>query len=151
MKMLCLTLSLPPFLHFSVQKLMSAKVPRVTLMPTVPTLLAATAAPVMMATLAMEQLAIVSLDTMHILSLFMQRDSCKGAQRIEKNMRISLMNCVKKSPCLLSPDIDECATGNDSCDSNGNCTDTDGSYECSCKPGFTGDGFNCTSKYTSST
>ena len=58
-----------------------------TLMPAAPILLAATAAPVMMATLAMEQLAIVSLDTMHILSLFMQRgtpviQNIKGAERI---------------------------------------------------------------------
>ena len=58
-----------------------------TLMPAAPILLAATAAPVMMATLATEQLAIVSLDTMHILSLFMQRgtpviQNIKGAERI---------------------------------------------------------------------
>ena len=58
-----------------------------TLMPAAPILLAATAAPVMMATLAMEPLAIVSLDTMHILSLFMQRgtpviQNIKGAERI---------------------------------------------------------------------
>ena len=66
---------------------MSARVLRVTLMPAAPILLAATAAPVMMATLAMEPLAIVSLDTMHILSLFMQRgtpviQNIKGAERI---------------------------------------------------------------------
>ena len=67
---------------------MSVRVLRVTLMPAAPILLAATAAPVMMATLATEQLAIVSLDTMHILSLFMQRGTpvikkiIKGAERI---------------------------------------------------------------------
>ena len=66
---------------------MSVRVLRVTLMPAAPILLAATAAPVMMATLAMEPLAIVSLDTMHILSLFMQRgtpviQNIKGAERI---------------------------------------------------------------------
>ena len=30
------------------------------------------------------------------------------------------------------------------CDENANCTNTDGSYNCSCNPGYEGDGFNCT-------
>ena len=42
-------------------------------------------------------------------------------------------------------DINECelATLND-CDENADCTDTIGSYNCSCNPGYEGDGFNCT-------
>ena len=32
------------------------------------------------------------------------------------------------------------------CDENGNCTNTDGSYNCSCNHGYEGDGFNCTGK-----
>ncbi|KAF3980669.1 MAG: hypothetical protein HFP76_00900 [Methylococcales symbiont of Iophon sp. n. MRB-2018] len=31
----------------------------------------------------------------------------------------------------------------DVCDANANCTDTDGSYECRCEAGYTGDGVAC--------
>ena len=38
--------------------------------------------------------------------------------------------------CILSPsDIDECALGTDVCDQT--CTDTLGSYACSCMTGYT--------------
>ena len=40
-------------------------------------------------------------------------------------------------------DIDECAEG-EPCDVNADCVDADGSFSCSCEPGFSGDGFNCT-------
>ena len=43
---------------------------------------------------------------------------------------------------LLVLDIDECA-GNP-CDVNAACLNTNGSYECSCRPGFDGDGRSCT-------
>ena len=39
-------------------------------------------------------------------------------------------------------DINECDDP-DTCHVNANCTDTIGSYECDCKTGFTGDGFDC--------
>ena len=42
-------------------------------------------------------------------------------------------------------DINECELGTDDCDAErGVCNNTDGSYTCSCKPGFSGDGLNCT-------
>eukprot|EP00731_Ephydatia_muelleri_P037026 Em0380g6a len=45
--------------------------------------------------------------------------------------------------CLLSsPDVNEC-NGNNSCGMNANCTNTIGSYQCSCLVGFEGDGVNC--------
>ncbi|XP_022786256.1 uncharacterized protein LOC111326510 [Stylophora pistillata] len=40
-------------------------------------------------------------------------------------------------------DIDECSEGTHSCDINADCSNTDGSYECICNPGFHGDGRNC--------
>ena len=40
-------------------------------------------------------------------------------------------------------DIDECK-GNHSCHENANCTNTIGSHECNCQPGYTGNGQNCT-------
>ena len=43
-------------------------------------------------------------------------------------------------------DINECETGKHHCDSNAFCNNTKGSYNCTCKPGFTGNGVNCTGK-----
>ncbi|XP_028408889.1 scavenger receptor cysteine-rich type 1 protein M130-like [Dendronephthya gigantea] len=41
------------------------------------------------------------------------------------------------------PDINECIEQEVSCDSNADCLNTNGSFECRCKEGFTGDGYNC--------
>lgn len=41
-------------------------------------------------------------------------------------------------------DIVECDSSNSPCGANAECKDTDGSFECSCKLGFSGDGFICT-------
>ena len=44
----------------------------------------------------------------------------------------------------LLTDIDECASPEtDECDTNAECSNTEGSYTCSCRVGFTGDGKNC--------
>ena len=43
-------------------------------------------------------------------------------------------------------DINECEAGKHHCDSNAFCNNTKGSYNCTCKPGFTGNGVNCTGK-----
>lgn len=49
-----------------------------------------------------------------------------------------------------SDDIDECNTGQASCGDNSDCTNTVGSYSCSCKTGFLQGllGGQCTSKWT---
>ena len=39
--------------------------------------------------------------------------------------------------------MNECASDND-CHANAQCTNTDGSYTCSCLDGYAGDGKNCT-------
>ena len=45
---------------------------------------------------------------------------------------------------LLLTDIDECATPEtNECDTNAECSNTEGSYTCSCRVGFTGDGKSC--------
>ena len=43
-------------------------------------------------------------------------------------------------------DIDECVTNSYSCVVNGACSNTDGSYTCVCKSGYSGDGKICTGK-----
>ena len=40
---------------------------------------------------------------------------------------------IDVNECLLSP-----------CDANADCNNTDGSFDCECRLGFLGDGFQCT-------
>lgn len=42
----------------------------------------------------------------------------------------------------FNSDIDECSTDEHNCDINANCTDNPGSFECTCNPGYSGDGVN---------
>ena len=46
-------------------------------------------------------------------------------------------------------DIDECIEGTAECDTDANCTNTIGGYNCSCNSGYEGDGFegNCSSEF----
>ena len=73
-------------------------------------------------------------------------DICRapaGALQISK-CRI-IVRPVSHIRSLLLPivDINECNGAADNCDDNADCTNTDGSYRCSCKPGFSGDGISC--------
>ena len=45
---------------------------------------------------------------------------------------------------FLLTDIDECASPEtNECDTNAECSNTEGSYTCSCRVGYTGDGKSC--------
>ena len=44
---------------------------------------------------------------------------------------------------MKSIDINECLENNRECDINATCTNTIGSYECHCKPGYIGNGIEC--------
>ncbi|XP_078495750.1 uncharacterized protein LOC104266824 [Ciona intestinalis] len=41
-------------------------------------------------------------------------------------------------------DVNECTAGTSNCHANANCMNTNGSFTCTCKTGFTGDGVTCT-------
>ena len=55
----------------------------------------------------------------------------------------STLNQLPQS-CYYFTAIDECSEGSHTCDKNANCTNIDGSFECQCKIGFSGDGHTCT-------
>ena len=44
-------------------------------------------------------------------------------------------------------DIDECETETDNCDAAATCTNTVGSFSCTCSVGYNGDGVTCTGKF----
>ena len=44
---------------------------------------------------------------------------------------------------LYHADIDECLNASHNCDERANCTNTIGSYLCSCEQGYEGDGRTC--------
>ena len=44
---------------------------------------------------------------------------------------------------MLPSDIDECLGDTDTCHSNATCTNSIGSYLCTCVTGYTGNGFLC--------
>ena len=48
----------------------------------------------------------------------------------------------------VSLDVDECKVSESFCDVNADCNNTRGSYRCSCRPGFTGDGKTCSGTST---
>jgi len=43
-------------------------------------------------------------------------------------------------------DVDECAVNNRGCSPSADCINTPGSFDCTCLPGYTGDGVTCTGK-----
>lgn len=43
-------------------------------------------------------------------------------------------------------DFDECSGGISDCHFNADCINTEGSYNCTCKPGFVGNGTTCQGK-----
>ena len=47
-------------------------------------------------------------------------------------------------PLSFASDKDECSSKSHSCDVNAVCSNTPGSYTCTCKAGYAGDGKSCT-------
>lgn len=56
-----------------------------------------------------------------------------------------MRKCVPCAPqTSLFTDINECEIGAHNCDRHAICTNTAGSFKCSCSPGWIGDGIKCT-------
>ena len=54
------------------------------------------------------------------------------------------IKCINFLNFFLS-DINECIDNTHNCrKDNALCNNTEGSFNCTCKPGYTGDGYNCT-------
>ena len=57
---------------------------------------------------------------------------------------ISLHTHAFLTALSLGADVDECGDSSmNNCSENANCTDTIGSYDCTCSEGYSGDGFLC--------
>ena len=50
---------------------------------------------------------------------------------------------------ILCIDVDECNIPSNNCGTNALCTNTPGSFTCTCNHGYTGDGVTCTGIYYS--
>ena len=54
---------------------------------------------------------------------------------------------IKSANYYLCLDTDECAIKTDNCSLHAMCNNYEGSFNCSCKSGFFGDGISCTGNY----
>lgn len=60
---------------------------------------------------------------------------------------LNLSFTVGKTYIYCCLDVDECMIGSDNCHRDAKCTNTEGSWECSCNQGLTGDGVDCTGMF----
>ena len=107
-------------------------------MPTALTLLVVSCAIASLDMLGMASLVKVCTETKYFsFLLIILTDSLTLAHHLPEHLHLC--------PLLSSPDIDECEDpgNNPICHEHANCTDSEGSYECTCNTGFSGDGFNC--------
>ncbi|WP_194863092.1 EGF domain-containing protein [Myxococcus sp. AB036A] len=51
-------------------------------------------------------------------------------------------SCSGTQPSVCT-DVNECTNGTSQCSVNATCTNTPGSYNCTCKPGYSGNGWTC--------
>ena len=58
----------------------------------------------------------------------------------------TVLDMLKIFASLLNIDVDECYAFPNVCGANTDCNNTDGSYTCICKAGYTGDGKTCSGK-----
>ena len=64
---------------------------------------------------------------------------------------VFLIRLVAEKYCFhkligYSADVNECSTNNGGCSADASCTNSVGSFTCTCQSGYTGDGFTCIGK-----
>ena len=65
--------------------------------------------------------------------------------KVSERVKSAFINMIT---IFLYTDINECADPNENnCSSNANCTDTIGSYDCTCHIGYSGNGYICDGKF----
>ena len=73
------------------------------------------------------------------LRFFMLLKNCKSQRNFQLLCDTYSFNLVL--------DVDECSSNSHNCDANAVCSNTHGSYTCTCKAGYSGDGKSCTGKF----
>lgn len=56
------------------------------------------------------------------------------------------MKIMSDNNIIFFTDVDECRAGIHACDENADCTKSVGSFNCSCRSAYIGDGFTCIRK-----
>ncbi|XP_022805208.1 neurogenic locus notch homolog protein 1-like [Stylophora pistillata] len=82
----------------------------------------------------------------HAAESYCVKNPCKNNARCQSGFTDEGYRCLCMagfSGPRCSEDTDECVTGLHNCSPNAYCNNTNGSYNCTCKPGFTGNGQEC--------
>ena len=58
-----------------------------------------------------------------------------------------ISECSKYVTYITFSDIDECALATHDCHLNANCTNMNGTHNCTCNDGYSGDGFTCEGRF----
>ena len=92
---------------------------------------------------------VTDLQCLYILSII-RRTLCCGIPLIRHIMQFWSVYVFSyqhlKIYWVFCSDVDDCSAANNSCHGKAWCNNTQGSFTCSCKLGYEGDGYNCTGK-----
>ena len=64
------------------------------------------------------------------------------------SLELKLLLLLSSCPLHIYIDVDECQTDTHNCSENAECSDTHGSFNCTCNEGYDGDGLQCNSTST---
>ena len=70
----------------------------------------------------------------------------KKGKKIWQNVFSGFVCVSKILPTFFFSEVDECQISTHNCSDNATCINTEGSFNCSCKPGYRGNGYNCSGR-----